>query len=164
MDTARVRLRGPGPGDYGRMVARHGEIYAQEYGWNEEFEGLVATIVGGFASGHDPRCEALWIAELDGTAAGWILCVRRDERTAQLRCLLVEPSARGAGIGSMLIDECVRFARQAGYARIVLWTNDVLVDARRLYERAGFVLAEEGRMRAFGRDIVEQTWSLDLAG
>jgi len=157
-----VRIRTAGTGDYGWMVERHGVLYADEYGWDATFEGLVAEIVGGFARSHDPQSERAWIAELDGRRAGCILCVREDDETAKLRVLLVEPWARGHRIGSRLVDECLAFARAAGYGRVVLWTNDVLADARRIYERAGFALVAEGPHRAFGHDLVEQTWSLEL--
>ena len=155
-------LRAPHPGDYGWIVARHGALYAQQYGWEETFEALVARIVADYAEGHDPRREAAWIAEVDGEAAGCVLCVRRDDEAAQLRLLLVEPRARGRGIGARLIEECLRFARRAGYARITLWTNDVLHEARRLYERAGFELVESAPHHSFGHDLVEQTWARAL--
>jgi DNA-binding MarR family transcriptional regulator/N-acetylglutamate synthase-like GNAT family acetyltransferase len=154
-----VVLRAPHPGDYGWIVHRHGAQYAEEYGWDETFEALVARIVADYAEHHDPKREAAWIAEVDGEPVGCVLCVRKDDATAQLRLLLVDPRARGRGIGGRLIDECMRFARRAGYEQIVLWTNDVLHDARRLYERAGFELVESGSHHAFGHDLVEQTWS-----
>ncbi len=157
-----VRIRLAGSGDFGWLVERHGVLYAEEYGWDVTFEGLVAEIAGAFARAHDPGCERAWIAELDGRRAGCILCVREDDATAKLRVLLVEPWARGHGIGSRLVAECLAFARSAGYRRVVLWTNDVLADARRIYERAGFTLVAEGSHRAFGHDLVEQTWSLEL--
>jgi DNA-binding MarR family transcriptional regulator/N-acetylglutamate synthase-like GNAT family acetyltransferase len=157
-----VVLRAPNPGDYGWIVHRHGAQYAEEYGWDETFEALVARIVADYAEHHDPRREAAWIAEVDGEPVGCVLCVRKDDATAQLRLLLVDPRARGRGIGGRLIDECLRFARRAGYEQIVLWTNDVLHDARRLYERAGFELVESGAHHAFGHDLVEQTWSRRL--
>jgi DNA-binding MarR family transcriptional regulator/GNAT superfamily N-acetyltransferase len=155
-------LRPPHPGDYGWIVHRHGAQYADEYGWDETFEALVARIVADYAEGHDPRCEAAWIAEVDGEPVGCVFCVRKDDATAQLRLLLVDPRARGRGIGGRLVEECLRFARRASYERIVLWTNDVLHEARRLYERAGFELVESGRHHAFGHDLVEQTWARDL--
>jgi DNA-binding MarR family transcriptional regulator/GNAT superfamily N-acetyltransferase len=159
---ATVGMRHARSGDYGWIVERHGVLYAEEYGWDETFEGLVAEIVGGFARSHDAARERAFVAELDGRRAGCVLCVREDDQTARLRLLLVEPWARGHGLGSRLVDECVSFAREAGYRRIVLWTNDVLDAARRIYERTGFTLVEEGRHRAFGQNLVEQTWSLDL--
>jgi GNAT superfamily N-acetyltransferase len=157
-----VVLRAPEPGDLGWVVARHGVLYAAEYGWDETFEGLVARIVGDFAADHDPRREAAWVAEIDGEPVGCVFCVAADEATAQLRLLLVEPTARGRGVGRRLVDECVRFARRTDYRSIVLWTNDVLVSARRIYEAAGFALADEDPHHSFGHDLVGQHWSLEL--
>lgn len=157
-----VVLRAPRPGDLGWIVERHGALYAREYGWNEEFEGLVARIIGDFVAKRDPRREAAWIAEADGERVGCVLCVEKNESTAQLRLLLVEPTARGLGIGRKLVDECIRFARDQRYKKIVLWTNDVLGSARRIYEAAGFELIESGKHRSFGHDLVEQTWQLAL--
>ena len=155
-------LRPPRPGDLGWVVERHGALYAAEYGWDASFEALVAGIVADFAAGADPARERAWIAEAGGARAGSVFCARRDDATAQLRLLLVEPAFRGQGLGRRLVDECLAFARSAGYARIVLWTNDALTDARRIYERAGFVLDEESRHTSFGHDLVEQTWSRPL--
>ena len=157
-----VVLRAPRPGDYGWVISRHGAIYAEEFGWNQEFEALVARIVADFAQGHDPKREAAWIAEVDGGPVGCVFCATKDDTTAQLRILLVEPSARGLGIGARLVDECLRFARQAGYTSITLWTNDVLVSARRIYEAAGFELVEEEPHHSFGHDLVGQYWARDL--
>lgn len=157
-----VVLRAPRPGDLGWIVQRHGALYVQQYGWDESFEALVAQIVAEYARDHDPRHEAAWIAEVDGEPAGCVLCVRREESVAQLRLLLVEPRARGRGIGARLIEECLRFAQRTGYARITLWTNDVLHEARRLYERAGFELVESAPHHSFGHDLVEQTWARPL--
>jgi DNA-binding MarR family transcriptional regulator/GNAT superfamily N-acetyltransferase len=161
-DREPALLRDPRPGDLGWVVERHGALYAQEYGWDASFEALVARIVAEFASGSDRLRERAWIADAGGVRAGSVLCTRRDGTTAQLRLLLVEPAFRGQGLGGRLVSECLAFARSAGYERIMLWTNDVLVDARRIYERAGFTLDEEGPHTAFGHDLVEQTWSLDL--
>jgi DNA-binding MarR family transcriptional regulator/GNAT superfamily N-acetyltransferase len=165
--TARtVVLREPGPGDLGWVVARHGSVYAAEYGWNAEFEGLVARIVADYAAAHDPRREAAWIAELDGEPVGCVFCVARDDTTAQLRILLVDPAARGLGIGARLVAECLRFATAAGYESMMLWTNDVLTSARRIYEAAGFRLVDEEPHHSFGQDLVGQVWErrLDAGG
>jgi GNAT superfamily N-acetyltransferase len=144
------------------MVQRNGAVYAAEYGWDQSYEALVARIVADFAQHHEPARERAWIAEMDGEPVGCVLCVRRDDETAQLRILLVDPAARGLGIGARLVEECLRFARGAGYRSLVLWTNDVLMSARRLYEAAGFELVDEEAHHSFGHDLVGQTWRLDL--
>src|SRR3989440_839337 len=143
-------VRRPHAGDYGWVVQRHGALYAQEYGWDETFEALVARIVADYVDHRDAQRENAWIAESEGEPVGCIFCVRKDDKLAQLRLLLVEPHARGWGIGSRLVDECIRFARRAGYTQMMLWTNDVLVDARRIYERFGFTLVEESPHHSFG--------------
>jgi GNAT superfamily N-acetyltransferase len=159
-----VTLRTHRAGDIGWIVQRHGELYFAEYGWNTEFEALVAEIGAAFLRQYDSSRERCWIAEVDGQRAGSMMCVRVDAETAKLRLLLVEPSARGLGVGGRLIDECIAFSRSAGYARLILWTNSVLSDARRLYERRGFVLIEREPHHSFGHDLTSETWSLDLAG
>ena len=156
-------LRPPAPGDLGWVVERHGYRYAAEYGWDTTFEALVARIVADFAERDDSKREAAWIAELDGERVGCVFCTAADAKdTARLRLLIVEPSARGAGVGTRLVDECLLFARRAGYRRITLWTNDVLVAARRIYERAGFRCDRREPHHSFGRDLVGEYWSRDL--
>ena len=155
-------LRGLRPGDLGWIVQRHGELYARELGFDHAFEALVARIAADYVDHLDAARENAWIAELDGERAGCVLCVRKDAKTAQLRVLLVERWARGHGIGARLVDECVRFARDAGYKRMALWTNDVLVSARRIYVAAGFELVKEETHRSFGKDLVGQFWELPL--
>ena len=151
------------PGDLGWAVMAHGETYAREFGWDQSFEALVARIVADYAADRDPAREAAWIAELDGRRVGCVFCVRGDEPgTAKLRILLVDPAARGHGLGGRLVEECVRFAREAGYDRMVLWTNDVLTAARRIYQAAGFVLDHEYAHHSFGHALTGQTWSLQL--
>jgi GNAT superfamily N-acetyltransferase len=157
-----VVLRAPGPGDLGWIVERHGALYADEYGWGLPFEALVAMVIAEFAAaGDDPR-QAAWIALLGGERAGAVLCVREEESVAKLRLLLVEPAARGHGIGRLLVDECIRFARTNRYRELVLWTNDVLTHARPIYEAAGFELVGSEPHRLFGPEVVGQNWRLDL--
>jgi len=159
---AAVVLRPPAPGDLGWIVQRHGALYTVEYGWDERFEALVARVVADYAETHDPRREAAWVAEVGGERAGCVLCVRRTDAVAQLRLLLVEPRMRGLGVGSRLVEECLRFARRAGYAEMNLWTNDVLHAARRIYERAGFRLVAQERHSDFGPEVAGQNWSRPL--
>ena len=156
-------LRPLQPGDLGWVVQRHGLRYATEFGWDVTFEGLVARIVAGFAERHDDQRQAAWIAEIDGERVGCVFCVAADAiSTAQLRLLLVEPPARGAGVGTWLVNECLGFAARSGYTRIMLWTQDVQLDARRLYQRAGFKLDRKESHHSFGRDLVGEYWSRDL--
>jgi len=157
-----VVLRGLRPGDMGWIVQRHGELYAREYGLGSSFEALVAHIAADYLDKHEPGRDDAWIAEVDGQRAGCVLCVRNDDETAQLRVLLVESWARGHGLGTRLVDECIRFARGSGYRKLVLWTNDVLVAARRIYLAAGFELVREEAHRSFGKDMVGQFWELRL--
>ncbi len=158
-----VVLRPPEPGDLGWVVERHGARYAAEYGWDVTFESLAARVVADIAERSGTGREAGWIAELDGTRVGCVFCTAADEAdTAQLRLLLVEPSARGFGVGTRLVDECLRFAKRSGYTRIILWTNDVLLAARRIYERAGFQCDRREPHHSFGHDLVGEYWSRDL--
>jgi DNA-binding MarR family transcriptional regulator/GNAT superfamily N-acetyltransferase len=151
-------LRAPRPGDLGWVVQRNAAVYAEEFGWDASYEALVARIVADYVDHRDPEAEAAWIAEVDGSPAGCVFCVRENATTARLRLLLVEPWARGLGIGSRLVEEVLRFARGAGYSAITLWTNDVLADARRIYQRAGFTLDGERPHHSFGQDLVGQNW------
>lgn len=155
-------LRPPRPGDMGWVVERHGALYAREHGFDGRFEALVAEIVAAFLKAADRARERCWIAERDGSRLGSVLLVRQDEATARLRLLLVEPEARGQRLGAHLLGECERFARQAGYRRITLWTNDVLTVARRLYEKHGYRLVAREPHAMFGPAMVGETWGLDL--
>ena len=156
-------LRDPQPGDLGWIVSRHGALYSQEYRYDWRFEALVAQIVGEFVAHHDPKGERCWIAEKDGEVAGSVFLVRASAKVAKLRLLYVEPDARGHGIGARLIDECIRFARQAGYRKLSLWTQSELLAARRLYEKAGFKRVKSVQHKSFGRDdLVAETWELRL--
>lgn len=151
------------PGDLGWAVMAHGEVYARQFGWNTDFEALVAKIVADYATGRDPAREAAWIAEADGRRVGCVFLVAGDEPdTAKLRILLVTPAARRCGIGTRLVDECLAFARRSGYRRAVLWTNDVLVSARRIYQAAGFAITDEKPHHSFGHDLLGQTWARTL--
>jgi DNA-binding MarR family transcriptional regulator/N-acetylglutamate synthase-like GNAT family acetyltransferase len=171
-----VVIRAPLPGELGWVVQRNAALYAAEYGWDESYEALVARIVADYAARADRAREAAWIAEVDGQPAGCVFCMRKSgggreargrelaqsDEVAQLRLLLVEPQARGMGIGDRLVAECLAFARRAGYREIVLWTNDVLHAARRIYQRAGFELAGSQEHHSFGHDLVGQDWRLPL--
>ena len=161
---ARVALRrADRPGDLGWVVMAHGEVYDQQFGWDTEFEALVARIVADYATDHDPAREAAWIAEVDGERAGCIFLVAGDEPgVAKLRILLVTPTARGLGVGRRLVERCLAFARDTDYRQVTLWTNDVLVSARRIYESFGFALTEQQPHHSFGHDLIGQTWTLEL--
>ncbi|WP_176243870.1 MULTISPECIES: GNAT family N-acetyltransferase [unclassified Pseudomonas] len=155
-------LRDPKAGDMGAVVQQQAELYTREYGWNSEFEALVAEIVAKYLREFDPSGERCWIAEKDGRVVGSVFVVRHDATTAKLRMLYVDAGARGLGIGQRLVEETLRFARQAGYKTMMLWTVDILTDARRLYQKAGFRLVEEEPMHSFGKELVSQTWAVDL--
>jgi GNAT superfamily N-acetyltransferase len=163
MSAADVTVRRLGqPGDLGWVVMAHGEMYEREFGWDASFEALVAQIVADYAAGHDDARETAWIAELGGRRVGCVFCVAADEQTAQLRTLLVDPAARGHGLGARLVDECLEFARQAGYRRMKLWTNEPLSAARKIYLSRGFRLVEEEPHRSFGVSLTGQVYELDL--
>ena len=151
------------PGDLGWVVMAHGELYATEFGWDTNFEALVARIVADYAATHDPQREGAWIAVVDGRRAGCVFCVANSEEEAQLRILLVVREARGLGVGQDLVDRCVDFARDTGYRRMVLWTNDPLVAAARIYLAAGFRLVAEEPHHSFGVDLVGRTYQMELA-
>jgi len=156
-------LRAPKHGDLGWMVSSHAEIYAREYGWGDPFEGLCAQIVADFINKYDSTCERCWIAELDGQNVGSVMLVKDSEPgVARVRLLLVDPKARGLGLGAHLIDECVRFAREASYKRITLWTHSVLAAARHIYEKAGFTLTSSEPRHTWGKDVVAEYWDLEL--
>ncbi|CAL9640057.1 hypothetical protein SUDANB96_06346 [Streptomyces sp. enrichment culture] len=151
------------PGDLGWVVMAHGEVYDRQFGWNTDFEVLVAKIVADYGVKHDPAREAAWIAELDGRRVGCVFLVAGDRPgVAKLRILLVTPEGRGLGLGTRLVAECLAFAREAGYEQVTLWTNDVLVAARRIYQSFGFTLTDEEPHHSFGHDLVGQNWTLDL--
>ena len=162
-----VILRPPRHGDFGWIVAAHGELYAREYGWVEPFEGLCAGIVADYVNNHDPKREACWIAEMDGENVGSVMLVKDkpgepDPQVARLRLLLVHPKARGHGLGARLTDECVKFARAAGYRQITLWTHSVLGAARHIYEKAGFTLTSSETRKSWSQDVVAEFWDLTL--
>jgi DNA-binding MarR family transcriptional regulator/GNAT superfamily N-acetyltransferase len=155
-------LRDLRPGDLGWIVHRQGLLYHQEYGWDETFDALVAEIAGAFVKSFDARRERCWVAEREGEVVGSVFLVRASDKVAKLRLLYVEPSARGLGIGSRLVEECIAFARAKGYRTLTLWTNDILVSARKIYQAAGFQLVKEERHHSFGKDLVGQNWDLAL--
>lgn len=155
-------LRPHQPGDMGWVVHRHGVLYAEEYGWDEQFEALVAGITAKFIQHYDAKRERCWIAEKDGEIVGSVFLVKHSAAVAKLRLLLVEPKARGLGIGARLVGETILFARRVGYRKIVLWTNSVLISARRIYEASGFRRVDQKRHHSFGKDLVGETWELKL--
>jgi len=155
-------LRGPQAGDLGWIIHRQAHLYSREYGLDWTFEALLAQITSDFINRFQPGRERCWVAEREGEIVGSVFVVRQDDDTARLRMLYVESSARGLGLGSLLVNECLQFARACGYRRMVLWTNDVLVSARRIYEAAGFQLVEEEQHHSFGQDLVGQVWAREL--
>jgi DNA-binding MarR family transcriptional regulator/GNAT superfamily N-acetyltransferase len=161
--TAPVGLRSYRLGDLGWIARRQGLLYAQEYGWDETYEALAAEILAGFVKQHDARCERGWIAERDGETVGSVFLMRGSDTVAKLRLLYVEPTARGLGLGRQLVDACIGFARQTGYRTLTLWTNDVLVPARRIYHAAGFVRVAAEPHHSFGKDLMGETWDLPLS-
>jgi len=158
----KIVLREPRPGDLGWVVARHAELYAEEYGWGENFEGICAQIVADYVKNLDPARERCWIAEMDGRNVGCVFLVKDANTVARLRLLLVDPAARGRGLGKRLTGECVRFARQRGYSSITLWTHQVLTAARHVYARAGFRLTSSEARKSFGKDVVSEYWDMTL--
>jgi GNAT superfamily N-acetyltransferase len=155
-------LRPHQPGDMGWVVQRHGAVYAREWGYSQDFEALVARIVADFLEHFDPARERCWIAEKDGATVGSVFVVAKSKTVAKLRLLIVDPSARGLGIGRRLVAECVRFARAAGYRTLTLWTHSQLAAARRLYQDAGFTRTHQEKAHSFGKDLVDETWDLPL--
>jgi GNAT superfamily N-acetyltransferase len=151
------------PGDLGWVIAAHGEVYADEFGWDRSFEALVARIVADFAAGHDTEREAGWLAEIDGRRVGCVFCVAGPDSTAQLRLLLVHPDGRGHGLGGRLVDTCLEFARDAGYRTMRLWTNHPLTAARAIYLSRGFTLVDEEAHHSFGVELVGQTYQAELS-
>jgi DNA-binding MarR family transcriptional regulator/GNAT superfamily N-acetyltransferase len=155
-------LRSHEPGDMGWVTHRHGVLYAEEYGWDEHFEALVASIVADFINNYKPEREHCWIAEMNGEIVGSVFVVQASATDAKLRLLLVEPKARGLGLGTRLVEECIRFARRRGYQKLMLWTNSVLVEARHIYEKTGFKLVAQEAHHSFGHDLIGETWELLL--
>jgi GNAT superfamily N-acetyltransferase len=160
--AGRYILRAPRPGDFGWIVKRHAELYAQEYQWTEPFEGLCAQIVADFANKYDAKRERCWIVEIDGENVGSVMLAKDSAKVARIRLLLVDPKARGLGLGAKLTDECIRFARRAGYKKITLWTHSVLTAARHIYQKAGFKLMRTERHKSWGRPVVSEHWDLEL--
>src|SRR5579863_2093564 len=155
-------LRAPRPGDFGWLVKRHAELYAQEYGWIEPFEGVCAQIVADFANKNDPQRERCWIAKMDGANVGCVFLAADSDKVARIRLLLVDPKARGLGLGARLVDECTDFARGAGYTKITLWTHSVLTAARHIYQKAGFTLTRSEERVSWSKPVVSEHWDLEL--
>jgi DNA-binding MarR family transcriptional regulator/N-acetylglutamate synthase-like GNAT family acetyltransferase len=153
-------LRQHAPGDMGWVVHKHGVLYSKEYGWDERFEALISQIVADFINNYKPNKERCWIAELDGEVVGSVFVVQHSETVAKLRLLIVDPKARGLGLGTKLVEECIRFAKRAGYKKLVLWTNSVLKEARHIYKKTGFELVAEEKHHSFGHDLIGETWEL----
>ena len=164
MDPNTITLRPHRPGDMSWVIHRQATVYAEEFGYNSDFEALVSSVTASFLTNFDSKRERCWIAESDGQPVGHVFLVQHAERptVAKLRLLLVEAPARGTGLGARLINECIAFARQVGYLRITLWTQSHLLAARHLYKKAGFRLVHEERHHSFGKDLIGQTWELDL--
>jgi DNA-binding MarR family transcriptional regulator/N-acetylglutamate synthase-like GNAT family acetyltransferase len=158
-----IVLRDPKHGDFGWIVARHAVVYADEYGWGDPFEGLCAQIVADYVNNYDPKLERCWIAEVNGENAGCVMLVKdKEPGTARIRLLLVDPKGRGLGLGTRLTDECMKFAREAGYTKVTLWTHSVLSAARHCYEKAGFTLTSSEPRHTWGKDVVAEFWDLTL--
>lgn len=157
-----MNIRSLQPGDLGWIIHRHGVLYSKEYGWNEQFEALVAGIASDFVKNYNPSKEKCWIAEKDGEIIGSVFLVQGSESVAKLRLLLVEPTARGLGLGTRLVSECIQFARSCGYEKITLWTNSVLISARHIYDKLGFIRIEEEEHHNFGHSLISETWELQL--
>lgn len=155
-------LRPPRAGDYGWVAQKHGELYARDYSWNEEFEGLVAGIIADFIKNFDADREHAWIAEKDGENVGAVFLIKDTENTAKLRLLFLDPKARGLGLGKRLVHECTLFARAAGYQKITLWTNSILLAAKHIYEKEGYKLVKSEAHHSFGHDLISETWELNL--
>ena len=161
-DKRQLVLRDPRPGDIGWVIQQHGEIYHREYGWNSEFEALVADIAARFLRRFQPEWEKCWIAELDGQRVGSVFVARKSATVAQLRMLILTPEARGLGLGAKLSDASIDFARARGYRKMLLWTNSSLIAARAIYAKRGFVLTKSEPYHGFGQDLVGETWELKL--
>ncbi len=162
LKASQIKLREPVPGDFGWIVTRHAELYAQEYGWVAPFEGVCAQIVADFVNNHDRKRERCWIAEIGGERVGTVMLAKDSAHVARIRLLLLEPQARGIGLGARLVGECIHFARRAGYRKITLWTHSVLTAARHIYQQAGFKLMRTERHRSWGKPVVSEHWDLVL--